>query len=96
MGWKFDDDVKEWVSTGEWETRQAHKAVLLLLLLLIPVVALVPILPARLVKWVFGYGFWPDWGWTQYGADLCMSAPCFLAVVGLVAFLVWPRNSNPK
>jgi uncharacterized membrane protein len=95
MGWKFDEDVKEWITTSEWENRQAHKVLLLLLLLLIAVVALLPILPARLLKWLFGYGFWPDWGLLQYATDLCMSAPCFIATIGLIVFLLWPRDSKP-
>ena len=82
MGWKYDKNTEEWITTEEYNSRQLGWV-----LVVVALVAIIigPILPARLLKWLFGHGFWPSpWSLWQYFIDLLISLPIYAVIAGAV------------
>lgn len=89
MGWKYDEDRKEWITTEEWNDRAMAQTIGQLGCIAIAcaafAVVFAPILPARMLKWAFGYGFWPDeWSFWQFTGDLCLSLPFYAMLIALI------------
>lgn len=88
MGWKYDGDEKEWVTTDEYNKRESMRGLGCIILI---AAFTLPILPARILKWILGYGFLPKIGFGQYFTDLLISVPIYL-VIGLVVVLILGRE----
>lgn len=86
MGYKYDDDNKEWVTTEEWNDRERDKGEIAIKLIVgsiaVCLVGFIAILPARILKWMCGYDFLPDrLSFWQIAGDLCISSPLFLGII---------------
>lgn len=89
MGYKYDEKNDEWVTTKEWNERQLTAVGVAILTALCAL-----ILPARILKWIFGYGFMPEFTVWQMTTDVCISVPIYIVIVGIIVAMMVKKTSN--
>ena len=91
MGYKFDENNNEWVTTEEWNQRNLALVGTGILMCLCAL-----ILPARILKFVFGYGFMPDeFSVWQMTTDVCISVPIYLVIIVILVAFFGQKGPKP-